>query len=857
MDRKSLWKWLIFAVITVFSVAVIWPPMPTVDSAGVKHPGKIRLGLDLQGGSSFTVQVDIPKLREQLRDRLMEDGKRETVTEAELDNVVNRALLESDARVLEVLRNRVDTLGVNEPVITAGKDHRILIQLPSADEQQRDEAEKRILSAAFLQFRLVHKNNDELVRALFTAGKVPEGYRMASDGGNAYEPVSSKLVELQKDPSYARRLGTFEAPDPSYEFMLEKVFAKEGGRTLDRVVYRPFFVRRKAEMTGDSLSKASDELDPRNGSMEVSLTFKKEGALQFERVTGERVGRQLAIVLDSALCSAPVIRERISGGQARISGAFTLLEARRLRDVLNAGSLPTPVTIIERHMVGSTLGADAIQSGVRAAFVGCILVCAFMLFYYMYCGFVANLALLMDIVLLPAGMLLTAGLLRVLVHEGGTGAGVLQLPVLTMPGIAGIVLTIGMAVDANVLIFERMREEFRAGKSMRAAIAAGYDRAFFAIFDSSITTIISGVIMFVFGSGPVRGYAITLCAGVLVSMYSSLVVTRMVFEATSSDSRVRPYRMMSWIKESTIDFLAAKKTAILFSTAVIAITLSIFVWNVWCNPRRVLAVDFTGGTTLTFNFDQRASLEAVTQAAAAAGLSDAMSQYQTALDGSAGVLLIKTSLPAGKDGYVVSQALAASLRQSIPASNFRLVGQEEIGSQISAELARDGMIAIGLALVAIIIYLTIRFEFGFALGAIVAVFHDALFTLGVYCLCDRQLSLTIVAALLTIIGYSVNDTIVIFDRIRENLKLDQRKSFVEICNLSINQTLGRTLLTNLTVLLAVLSLFFLGGGAINDFALFMLIGVIVGTYSTIYIATPVTLAWHRGRRPSMGSPVKK
>jgi preprotein translocase SecF subunit len=278
---------------------------------------------------------------------------------------------------------------------------------------------------------------------------------------------------------------------------------------------------------------------------------------------------------------------------------------------------------------------------------------------------------------------------------------------------------------------------------------------------------------------------------------------------------------------------------------------------VWCNPRRVLAVDFTGGTTLTFNFDQRASLEAVTQAAAAAGLSDAMSQYQTALDGSAGVLLIKTSLPAGKDGYVVSQALAASLRQSIPASNFRLVGQEEIGSQISAELARDGMIAIGLALVAIIIYLTIRFEFGFALGAIVAVFHDALFTLGVYCLCDRQLSLTIVAALLTIIGYSVNDTIVIFDRIRENLKLDQRKSFVEICNLSINQTLGRTLLTNLTVLLAVLSLFFLGGGAINDFALFMLIGVIVGTYSTIYIATPVTLAWHRGRRPSMGSPVKK
>jgi SecD/SecF fusion protein len=830
--------------------------MPTVDSAGVKHPGKIRLGLDLQGGSSFTVQVDIPKLREQLRDRLMEDGKRETVTEAELDNVVNRALLESDARVLEVLRNRVDTLGVNEPVITAGKDHRILIQLPSADEQQRDEAEKRILSAAFLQFRLVHKNNDELVRALFTAGKVPEGYRMASDGGNCYEPVSSKLAELQKDPSYARRLGTFEAPDPSYEFMLEKVFAKEGGRTTDRVVYRPYFVRRKAEMTGDSLAKASDELDPRNGSMEVSLTFKKEGALQFERVTGERVGRQLAIVLDSALCSAPVIRERIAGGQARISGAFTLLEARRLRDVLNAGSLPTPVKIIERHMVGSTLGADAIQSGVRAAVVGCVLVCAFMLFYYLYCGFVANIALLMDIVLLPAGMLLTAGLLRVFVHEGGTGAGVLQLPVLTLPGIAGIVLTIGMAVDANVLIFERMREEFEAGKSIRAAVAAGYDRAFSAIFDSNVTAILTGAIMFIFGSGPVRGYAITLCAGIIVSMYTALVLTRLIFEATIDDAKPKPYRMLHWIKHTAIDFMRPRKIVFLFSTVVIVITFTIFAIDLKKDPKRVLAVDFTGGTTLTYSYAKRVDLQEIHQAIRAAGVADALPQYQTAMDGSGGVLQVKTSQDKAGD-QKVGAAIEKKLQQDLPVGGFKLQSEEEIGRQVSQDLAKAGIYAIVLSLLGMLIYLTVRFEFGFALGAIVSLFHDVLFTLGVYCVCGRQVSLTIVAALLTIIGYSVNDTIVIMDRIRENLKLDPRKSFVEICNLSINQTLGRTVLTHVTVTLVVLALFFFGGGAINDFAACMLIGMVVGIYSTVYIATPVTLAWHRGRRPSMGSPVKK
>lgn len=868
MDRKTLFHWLIFATITIFSVFVVWPPRPVKDAEGkIVQEGKIRLGLDLQGGTSFTVQIDLDELRRSIREKMVEARKGGEVSDSDLDAEVEKALKDADGRVLEVLRNRVDKLGLSEPVITAGKDHRIMIQLPGANEKQRKNAEEMIKGAAFLQFRLVHKNNGEMVRKLFgDAAKAPEGFRVAPDGDNCYELISeTKLTELQQDPDYLRRRGMFEVPDPSYEFMLEKEFVKISGGKTKRTVYRPYFVRRKAEMTGETLSRAQEELNTMTGGHEITISLKRKGGERMAFLFNEYSGRNMAIVLDNTLYSAPTLNregEHISGAMSgcTISGAFTLEEARRLRDVLNCGTLPAPVKIIQRSVVGATLGQDAIDSGIRAAVVGSILVCFFMLFYYAYCGLLANLAMITNLVLLPTGMLLTAGFLSVFDRSTSNARTLLQLPVLTMPGIAGIVLTIGMAVDANVLIFERMREEFKAGKSVRAAIAAGYDRAFFAIFDSSITTIIAGVIMFVFGSGPVRGYAITLCAGIMVSMYTSLVLTRMIFEATSSDAKGRAYRMLNWIKATAIDFLAAQKTAISFSVAVIVITAGIFAWHLVNNPRRVLAVDFTGGTTMTFRYDQHAPLaplDRITQAAIAAGAADAVSQYHKTLDGADGTLQIKSSQQSAADGKSVSQAIAASLAQTLPNSKFELVGEEEIGAQVSAELARDGMIAILLALVGIIVYLTIRFEFGFALGAIVAVFHDMLFTVGVFCLFDRQVSLTIVAVVLTIIGYSVNDTIVIFDRIRENLRMDTQRSFREIANLSINQTLGRTLLTNLTVFLAVLSLFFLGGGAINDFALCMLIGVIVGTYSTVYIATPVALAWHRGRRPVMGTPVKK
>jgi len=844
MDKNAVWKWLVLALVTVFSLVVVLPPKE-----------KIRLGLDLQGGSSFTVQIDQEKLRGDLR------AGDPALTDEDIGRRIAEVMRDADPRVLEVLRNRIDALGVNEPVIAAGKDHRILIQIPGTNEQQFVAAEKSIQSAAFLEFRLVHKDNQRLTEQLLDAGRAPEGYTVVDMGGRKYYQRTREFDTVSKGPDYARTLGLFQVPDPAYAFMLQRDTMKNGG-----VVYVPCFVRRKAEMTGETLKAADVERDTMSGAVHVTLAFKPKGAIEFGKITswyaprGQRnqnseEGRQLAIVLDGTLYSAPVIKQPITDGKAVITGDFSWSEAVTLRNILNAGSLPAPVKIIEKRMVGSTLGKDAIDSGIRAAVIGSLATFAFMLIYYTYCGLIANIALLLNIVLMPAGMILAAGILGVFISDTGIARGLAQLPVLTMPGIAGIVLSIGMAVDANVLIFERMREEFEQGKSARAAVAAGYDRAFLAIFDSNLTTLLTGAILFIFGSGPIRGFAITLSAGIIVSMFTALVVTRLIFNATVSETRTKPYRMLRLIGPTRFDFLARRKAAIGVSSAVIVVTLSLFAVKLVRTPNQALAVDFTGGATVTLSYDAMAPIEQVRAAVNAAGVTDAGVQYQHNLDGSGGVLEIKSGMTQVA-GASVADTVGQALSKALPASGFKVAGSEEIGPQIGRELKRDAMWAMILAMVGMIVYITLRFEFGFSLGAIVALLHDVLVMLGIYTLMGRQVNLTIVAALLTIVGYSVNDTIVIFDRIREDLKLDQRRGFSELCNLAINQTLSRTLLTTGVTLLSVISLFIFGGGAINDFALAMMIGMVAGTYSTIFIATPVALAWYGGRRPGFGAAKK-
>jgi SecD/SecF fusion protein len=841
MSRNDLWKWLVLLILTVLSVYIVMP----LDK-------KVKKGLDLSGGTSFTIAIDEEKLISTIR-----AGSSNEITDAAIKAEVASILKDADARAIAVIRNRVDGLGTTEPVIQGGKDHRIFVQLPGATPEERAAAEDAIQKAAYLEFKLVHPRNAELVDKVFASKRVPEGFVLADDGRSFKRGPNYNA--LTKDPDYARRLSRFEMPEMRYQFMMEKRI------TGINEVYEPVFVSRKAELTGTALSRASVERDDITGRIHISLTFTAKGAIEFAHLTrkykprgtnnNSEIGRRLAIVLDNTLYSAPTLNSEIPDGRAIIEGSFTPSEASLLSNILKAGSLPAPMKIIETRSVGSTLGQDAINSGVNASVTGVALVVLFMFIYYAYCGLIANIALMLNFVLLPAGLIFVSNVLSVFVRDAGVAKSAMDLPVLTLPGIAGIVLSLGMAVDANVLIFERMREEFALGKSARAAVAAGYDRAFLAILDSNLTTLLVAAILFIFGAGPIRGYAITLSAGVVISMFTALVVTRLIFNATVPEGRVKPYWMMRLIKPTNINFLKYGKLCGFTSLVIIVGSCSLFMYRAWTNPVSVMSVDFTGGAAMTYSYVSEPNMTEVRSTVEKIS-ADATIQYQSTPDNSGKLLLVKAGVIT-KNGKNVSTLIQEALNKSMPNNKFTLAGEDAVGPAVGKDLTRAAELAIFFSLIGVFIYVMLRFEFGFAVGALTALAHDAFFMIGVYSLTGRQMSLTIVAAILTIVGYSINDTIVIFDRIREDLRKDLKMDFPSLANHAINLTLSRTFLTSTTTMLATISLFVFGGGAINDFALAMMIGLVVGTYSTIFIATPVMLLCYKGRRPAFASSESK
>jgi len=430
----------------------------------------------------------------------------------------------------------------------------------------------------------------------------------------------------------------------------------------------------------------------------------------------------------------------------------------------------------------------------------------------------------------------------------------MQLPVLTMPGIAGLVLSLGMAVDANVLIFERIREEFQAKKAAGEAIRNGYGRAFTAIFDSNLTTIITGIILFVVGTGPVRGFAIMLTAGVVISMFTAVVVTRLVFDHCVDPNRTKPFKMLQVFKNPKFDFMKVTKFTVGGSFVIVALTIALFAIRLTTNKASVLAVDLTGGTSIEYVFNKEAKPStAEVRKVLDAFDNAAIIQYQ---NGDAS-LLVKTGETAEtekgktlKDRNVVAH-VTELLQSAFPKAGFTKKSDDVVGSLVGADLKESGTKAVLFSLVAILVYVAFRFKFGFGLGGLVALAHDALITLGIFSLCGRQVSLIVITALLTIIGYSINDTVVVFDRIRELMHRETRLSFKDVCNLAVNQCLSRTVITSVTTFFAVLALFAFGDGSIFDFALTMLIGVVAGTYSSIFIATPVMFWWYKGKRPDL------
>lgn len=840
--RNDIWKWLALLIIAVFSIYVTFPPKE-----------KLRFGLDLKGGTSFTLGVDKDKLRETIvaaNPALSNDT-------AAVEKKIQDTLQGCDARIIQVVRRRIDGMGMNEPVIQGMKDHRLLVQLPGVDEETRKAAKQSLQSAAFLEFRLTHPRNDELVGKLMATDACPEGYER---GGSGFVRAAN-YNEVASRKGYAARLSSFRVPDPRYQFMLEK--SGDGS-------FRPAFVCRtppvKEPITGEYLTSASVERDPA-GSLAIAFSFNAKGAKLFSETTRNYVahgpknrsdrGRQLAIILDDTLVSAPVIQSEI-GARGQITGHFTAAEAQQLANDLNAGALPAPLTILAESSVAPTVGEDAIEAGVVAAGLGFALVAIFMFFYYWFTGLVANVALFLDVVLLPAALVLVANVLGVFAKDATMGgSGSLTLPVLTMPGIAGLVLTLGMAVDANVLIFERIREEFDANRAAGVAVKNGYGRAFSAILDSNITTIVTGMILFIVGTGPVRGFAITLTAGVILSMFTAVVVTRLLLDYFVDGNRTKPFRMLKVFKNvPRIQFLKIGRVAFFAAFALVAVTLTIFAVRLVNNRASVLAVDLTGGTSIVYSLDQ-SKMPTVGEVRKVLDSFDnaAVIQYQKGV--SDATLLVKTGETAetekGKalENHDVGGYVTKLLQAQFPDANLKQVSVDEVGSMVGADLKKSGTWAVILSLCAILIYVGFRFEFGFGLGAIVALAHDALISLGLFSLCGRQVSLIVVTAILTIIGYSVNDTIVVFDRIREDMRKNSKMSFAELCDHAVNSTLSRTVITSLTTLFAVLALFCFGDGSIFDFALTMLIGIVAGTFSSMFIATPVMVWWYRGKCPQL------
>ena len=587
------------------------------------------------------------------------------------------------------------------------------------------------------------------------------------------------------------------------------------GYSLKKAGKETLLLHDEVALTGDTLVNAEVKFDEsRFNEPYIALEFNSKGAAIFSEVTEQNVGRRLAIVLDGNVHSAPRINEKIPSGRASISGRFTIDEASDAAIVLRAGALPAPIYIEEERTVGALLGKDSIESGIRAFSIGVVLILGFMLIYYLFSGIVASVAMLLNfiIVLGALGWLHTT---------------------LTLPGIAGIILVIGMAVDANVLIYERIREELSTGKHIRSAIAAGYNKAFTAILDSNITTLIAAALLFRFGTGPIRGFGVTLSIGILASMFTAIFVTRIIFDIVTSNKKFERLPMLQFFKKSKIDFIGKRRIAFVLSAIVIIGGMTIF----FQRGEKAYGIDFTGGQMQEYSFSEPIEIEDVRNSLLDIGITDATIQSL----GNKNQILIKTSDDTASN-------IITKFRESFSGNPSEILRVEKVGPSIGRHLRKSAGLAVLWSLIGILLYVAFRFKkVGFAVAGVAALFHDVFITMGFLALTGRELNLTIVAALLTIAGYSINDTIVIYDRIRENMKLYRKATMKEIINMSVNQTLSRTVLTTFTTLLAVCSVFFFGGEVLKDFSFALLVGIVSGIYSTIYIASPLVILWNNKR----------
>jgi SecD/SecF fusion protein len=668
-------------------------------------------------------------------------------------------------RALEVIRNRIDQFGVREPTIVKQGEDEIVVQLPGVTD--RDRAIDIIGKTAQLEFKLVSIDSEKLREAL--DGNIPDGF------------------ELKR--------------------------SKEDGE--------PLLLEKKASLSGDSLVNAGVRFDQSQFNEPiVTLQFSSEGAQKFADLTAANVGRRLAIVLDGEVQSAPRIKEAIPSGEAVITGRYTVEKAQDMALILRVGALPAPMRIEEERTIGPLLGQDSINSGVKASLIGGLAVFIFMAIYYLLAGVVADIALLLNLLIILGGL----GMLPALFNVSAT---------LTLPGIAGLALSLGMAVDANVLINERIREELAAGRNLRIAITNGYAKAFSAIFDSNVTTLFAALWLFIFGTGPIKGFAVTLTIGLVASMFTAIVVTRTIFELLLHFGIIKDrLPMLQFIKQPNLDYIGMRRFFYTLSLIVIITGLVFF----FKKGPQAYGIDFAGGQLQEYGFKNPQEPDKIRNICKELGITDASIQQ---FKDNPKVVLIRTQ----EDK---SAQLTAKFKEVFKDEDVQVLRIERVGPVAGKHLKGKALQALIWSLIGILVYVAIRFKhWNFGAAGVIAIFHDVLVALGFLAITSRPIDLLSVTAFLTIAGYSINDTIVIYDRVRENLRLNRKLNLREVINLSVNQTMSRTLLTSGVTLLVVISFMIFGGEVLSNFAFTLFVGFISGVYSTIFIASPLVLAWSK------------
>ncbi len=824
-------------------------------------PEGLRLGLDLQGGMHLVLKVNLDKAEEDslelaandLKDLLKEQGISAVRTKSEpgvvlftLPNssavdTVNRVVEDSfpeininvDAKEgsfpkitvtlkqseidfirthaveqsLEIIRNRIDQFGVAEPVIIRQGEAEIVVQLPGVKDPKR--AMKLLGDTAQLEFKRVADAAGVNIALLAEESR-------ATGQWNGSWSDHEELKKLNR--ALQNRL-----PEDTRIYV-----EKETDPTTGQEIIRPILLDKQILMTGEMVKNAQVRISNQFNEPYVSIDFTSKGGRVFATLTEANVGKRMAIVLDDVVRSAPVIREKILGGSAQISGSFTHEDAADLAIVLRVGALPAPVDIIQNMTVGASLGQDSINKGMTSGLFGALIVLVFMAIYYRLSGIIANIALILNILFLF------------------TGLAVLNAT-LTLPGIAGIILSIGMAVDANVLIFERMREEYTLGKSVKSSVDGGFGKAFWTIVDSQVTTLITAMALFMFGTGPIKGFAITLSLGIVFNLFTALSCSRLLFDTLYSFRALKKLSFMQFVKKPKIDFMQVRNFTFGLSGILVAIGLIAFIQIARGNAN--MGVDFSGGSLLQYKAATNFTMDEVRPVFAENNLEHANLQE---VEGEHR-LIVKVK----KSEEVVSglsDQISTILETNLPGKGFVLESQSEIGSSVSAVLRNKAIQAIFISLLGVIIYLAMRFDIRFGLAAAIATFHDVIVVLGICWLLNVEITLLIVTALLTLAGYSLNDSVVIFDRIRENMQKSEEHSLLQQINRSINEVMGRTLVTSLTTAMVLLALFFFGGSVIHDFSLALLLGVLVGTYSSIFIASPILSLWP-GKKHLANEPV--